>query len=65
MEPIGFSKKKASEVLQKNNIDVLIASTPVNVFYLTGLPTLHVAPNPISSQGRGGKFNNMAYIPKC
>lgn len=46
-EPIGFSKKKAREVLDKHNIDMLIASTPVNVFYTTGMPTLHVAPNPI------------------
>lgn len=47
MEPIGYSKKKAKEVLNKHDIDVLIAATPVNVFYTTGLPTLHVAPNPI------------------
>jgi len=47
MEPIGYSKKKASESLEKNNIDILIASTPVNVFYTTGVPTLHVAHNPI------------------
>ena len=46
-EPIGYSKNKASEVLDKHNIDLLIASTPVNVFYTTGLPVLHVAPNPI------------------
>lgn len=46
-EPIGYDKKKASEVLNKHDIDLLIASTPVNVFYLTGLPVLHVAPNPI------------------
>ncbi len=47
MEPIGYSKKKATEVLEKHDIDVLVASTPVNVFYTTGIPTLHVAPNPI------------------
>ena len=46
-KPIGYSKNKASEVLDKHNIDLLIASTPVNVFYTTGLPVLHVAPNPI------------------
>lgn len=46
-EPIGFSKEKARQVLEKHNIDVLVASTPVNVFYTTGMPTLHVAPNPI------------------
>ncbi len=47
MEPIGFNKERTRNVLEKHDIDVLIASTPVNVFYLTGLPTLHVAPNPI------------------
>jgi Xaa-Pro aminopeptidase len=47
MEPIGYNKDKARKVLHKYKIDVLVASTPVNVFYTTGLPTLHVAPNPI------------------
>ena len=46
-DPVGYSKKKASDILNKYNIDLLIASTPVNVFYTTGLPVLHVAPNPI------------------
>ncbi len=46
-DPIGYSKEKANEVLNKYDIDLLIASTPVNVFYTTGLPVLHVAPNPI------------------
>ena len=47
VEPIGYNKKKAKEVLNKYDIDLLIASTPVNVFYTTGLPVTHVAPNPI------------------
>jgi len=47
VDPIGYNKKKASKVLDKNEIDLLIASTPVNVFYTTGLPVTHVAPNPI------------------
>jgi len=47
MEPIGFNEERAHNILEKHDLDVLIASTPVNVFYLTGLPTLHVAPNPI------------------
>ena len=47
MDPIGYSKQKAKAALNKYNIDLLIAATPVNVFYTTGLPTLHVAPNPI------------------
>jgi Xaa-Pro aminopeptidase len=47
MEPIGFDKKRAAKILDTQDIDVLIASTDVNVFYTTGLPTLHVANNPI------------------
>lgn len=47
VESIGYDKKRAQEVLDKYDIDLLIASTPVNVFYTTGLPVTHVAPNPI------------------
>jgi len=47
VEPIGYDKKRASQVLDKHDIDLLIATTPVNVFYTTGIPTTHVAPNPI------------------
>ena len=47
MNPIGYSKQKAKAALEKFDIDLLVAATPVNVFYTTGLPTLHVAPNPI------------------
>ena len=46
-EPIGYKKDRAKDVLKKYDIDLLIASTPVNVFYTTGLPVTHVAPNPI------------------
>ncbi|HME54134.1 MAG TPA: Xaa-Pro peptidase family protein [Candidatus Lokiarchaeia archaeon] len=47
MEPFGFSKEKASQALAKEGIDVLVVSTPVNVYYTTGIPVIHVAPNPI------------------
>ena len=47
VKPIGFDKKRASEILNKQDIDLLMGSTPVNVFYSTGLPVTHVAPNPI------------------
>jgi len=46
-DPIGYNKEKAKKVLESHDIDLLIASTPVNVFYTTGLPVTHVAPNPI------------------
>jgi Xaa-Pro aminopeptidase len=47
VEPIGYSKERAKLILDNHDIDLLIASTPVNVFYTTGLPVTHVAPNPI------------------
>jgi Xaa-Pro aminopeptidase len=47
MNPVGFNKTRAAEILEKRNIDVLIASSPENIFYTSGLPTLHVAKNPI------------------
>ena len=47
MEPIGFNRGRATEVMNTSDLDLLIATTPVNVYYLSGLPTSHVAPNPI------------------
>lgn len=47
MEPIGYNKERVKKILDEKDIDVLICTTPVNVFYTTGIPTLHVAPNPI------------------
>jgi Xaa-Pro aminopeptidase len=47
MNPIGYDRKKAADVLKKHKLDVVVASTGVSVFYTTGLPTLHVAGNPI------------------
>ncbi len=47
MNPIGFNRERAAEILEKRNIDVLIASSPENIFYASGLPALHVAKNPI------------------
>ena len=47
MDPIGYDKKKAATILRKYKLDAVVASTGVSVFYTTGLPTLHVASNPI------------------
>jgi len=47
MQPIGFSKKKFSEMMEKKGIDFLIASSPENVFYTSGLPVRHAENNPI------------------
>jgi predicted dehydrogenase/Xaa-Pro aminopeptidase len=47
MQPIGFDRERAEEVMKKHDLDLLIATSPVNVYYLSGLPTLPSAPNPI------------------
>jgi Xaa-Pro aminopeptidase len=47
MEPIGYNKKKASKLMQSKGVDVLIASSPENVFYTSGMPVRHVENNPI------------------
>jgi Xaa-Pro dipeptidase len=47
MKSIGFNRDRAVGIMNTYGLDLLIATTPVNVYYLSGLPTLHVAPNPI------------------
>ncbi len=47
MKSIGLNRNRAEEIMNRFDLDLLIATTPVNVYYLSGLPTLHVAPNPI------------------
>jgi predicted dehydrogenase/Xaa-Pro aminopeptidase len=47
MKSTGFNRKRAEEIMNACDLDLLIATTPVNVYYLSGLPTLHAAPNPI------------------
>jgi Xaa-Pro dipeptidase len=40
MQPIGFDKEKFASILNKENVDAVIATKPQNVFYTTGLPSL-------------------------
>lgn len=47
VEAIGYSKERAAGIMEKYKLDLLIANSPVNVYYTTGLPVLHSAPNPI------------------
>ncbi len=47
MNPIGFSRPRIREILDKRDLDILIVTSPVNVFYASGMPTLHASPNPI------------------
>jgi len=45
--PIGYDKKKASRLMEERNIDVLVVTTPRNVFYTSGLPVGHAENNSI------------------
>jgi len=47
MEPFGYSKERTAAILKKHDIDLLIATSPVNVSYTTGLPLYQSAENPI------------------
>lgn len=46
-DPVGYRKERAQNILEKHDLDAIIATTPVNVFYSSGLPTLSVSQNPI------------------
>lgn len=46
-DPIGYDKKKAAGVMKKYGLDLLLATSPIHVYYTTGLPVLHSAANPI------------------
>jgi predicted dehydrogenase/Xaa-Pro aminopeptidase len=60
-EPIGYDKKKAAGVMEALDLDLLIAASPVNVYYLAGLPLLHSAPNPILL-ALNNQYPNLAMI---
>jgi len=47
MQPIGFNKKRFSEKMKAKGLDFVIASSPENIFYTSGLPTRHSENNPI------------------
>ncbi|NVM03398.1 MAG: aminopeptidase P family protein [Candidatus Helarchaeota archaeon] len=46
-KPIGYDKKRAAELMEEYNFDILIITSPANVFYASGLPVRHQAMNPI------------------
>jgi len=61
VEPIGYNKKRAAKIMDAHDLDLLIAASPVNVFYLSGLPLLHSAPNPILL-ALNNQYPNLAMI---
>jgi len=61
VEPIGYNQKRAAQIMEAHDLDLLIAASPVNVFYLSGLPLLHCAANPILL-ALNNQYPNLAMI---
>jgi predicted dehydrogenase/Xaa-Pro aminopeptidase/putative sterol carrier protein len=61
VEPIGYNSKKAAEVMAKYDLDLLVAASPVNVYYLSGMPVLHGSANPILL-ALNNQYPNLALI---
>jgi predicted dehydrogenase/Xaa-Pro aminopeptidase len=61
VEPIGYNSRKAAEVMKQYDLDLLIAASPVNVYYLSGIPLLHSAANPILL-ALNNQYPNLAMI---
>ncbi|MDR1955308.1 MAG: M24 family metallopeptidase [Treponema sp.] len=61
VEPIGYNPKRAAEVMALYDLDLLIATSPENVYYLSGMPVLHSAANPILL-ALNNQYPNLALI---
>jgi len=59
--PVGYNKQRAAALMEQHNLDIMFVSSPINVYYTTGLPTLHGAPNPIL-EALANKFPNFSVI---
>jgi len=59
--PVGYNKQRAAALMEKHNLDFMFVSSPLNVWYTTGLPMLHSAPNPIL-EALSNKFPNFSII---
>ena len=61
--PVGYNRPRAAALMGKYDLDFMLVSSPLNVWYTTGLPTLHGAPNPIL-EALSNKFPNLAFIKR-
>ena len=59
--PVGYNKSRAAALMEKHGLDILFVSSPLNVYYTTGLPMPHGAPNPIL-EALSNKFPNFSVI---
>ncbi|MCL2301426.1 MAG: Xaa-Pro peptidase family protein [Firmicutes bacterium] len=61
--PVGYNKQRAAALMERHNLDFMVVTSPRNVWYTTGLPTLHGAPNPIL-EALDNKFPNFSVIKR-
>ncbi|MDR2687861.1 MAG: Xaa-Pro peptidase family protein [Oscillospiraceae bacterium] len=62
-QPVGYNPRRAAALMEKHNLDFMFVSSPLNVWYASGLPTLHGAPNPIL-EALSNKFPNFAFLKR-
>ncbi|MCL2106616.1 MAG: Xaa-Pro peptidase family protein [Oscillospiraceae bacterium] len=60
-QPVGYDRRRAAALMEQHNLDLMLVSSPLNVWYTTGLPMLHSAPNPIL-EALSNKFPNLSVI---
>ena len=58
---VGYDKRRAAELMEKHDLDIMLVSSPLNVWYVTGLPMLHSAPSPIL-EALSNKYPNFGAI---
>jgi len=61
--PVGYNKQRAAALMEQHGLDFLFVSSPLNVWYASGLPTLHGAANPIL-EALDNKFPNYSVIKR-
>lgn len=61
VKSVGYDRKRAAAIMESLDLDLLVASSPENIYYLSGLPVLHSAPNPILEALRN-QYPNIAAI---
>ena len=60
-QPVGYDRQRAAQLMEKYGLDIMLVTSPLNVWYTTGLPMLHSAANPIL-EALSNKYPNFGII---
>jgi len=58
---VGYDRRRAAELMEKYDLDIMLVTSPLNVWYTTGLPVLHSAASPIL-EALSNKYPNFGVI---